>query len=423
MSLNLVTLPPPDSAPAESMTPTPSLAITMSQVKPRPLEWLWRGWLALGKLAVVDADPEQGKSFVLLDLAARLSRGAPMPDECETETGRNGETEKEENRETETGRNGESKAPLFPVSPIRRFSVSGIDVTMLIAEDSLEDTVFPRLEAAGADLSRIHILKSIPPPTRTLPHKGGRESRPPRLPRDLQVVEQIIQQTNSRLLVIEPSLAHLDRHCLHLLADLADRLRCTVVIQRYLNKLAGTRAICRGGGSMSVIGTARTALLIARDPREEAIRILASTKNNFGPRPPSLRFVLEPVSAGVCRVHWLGPSPLGADDLLAIQSATEAKTAVAEAIKFLKEFLQDGPKDRQMCIAEAQRAQIAPSTLRRAKLRLGVLHNKPRNLLGLFVPATWELPRGEEHEPPYSVSRGAVDESSQHNFNDDREIG
>jgi putative DNA primase/helicase len=296
---------------------------------------------------------------------------------------------------------------------------------MLIAEDSLEDTVFPRLEAAGADLARIHILKFI---------RVGQTLLSARLPKNLLVVEQIIQQTQSRLLVIEPGLADLDRHCLCLLAEMADRLQCAVVIQRYLNKLSGTRAICRGGGSMSVIGAARTALLIARDPREEAIRILASTKNNFGPRPASLRFVLEaqpfppPLvgggeGGGTCRVHWLGSSPLGADDLLAIQSATEAKTAVADAIKFLKDFLKDGPKEGRMCIAEANRAHIAPSTLRRAKLRIGVMHNKPRNLLGLFVPATWELPGGEEHEPPHSVSYGAMDESSQHNFNDNREIG
>jgi hypothetical protein len=418
----------------------------MSQVKPRPLEWLWPGWLALGKLAVVDADPEQGKAFVLLDLAARLSRGAPMPDECETETGRNGETATEGNGETATP-NGchafaadAAPAPLIPRPPAAKacHPRPPMDVTMLTAEDSLEDTVFPRLEAAGADLSRIHILKPIRVGQTFLSAQAAQADKNVcptlRLPRDLPLVEQIIQQTQSRLLVIDPSLADLDRHCLHLLADLADRLRCTVVIQRYLNKLAGTRAICRGGGSMSVIGAARTALLIARDPREEAIRILASTKNNFGPRPSSLRFVLVPhpypsppvgggQGGGTCRVHWLGPSPLGADDLLAIQSATEAKTAVAEAIKFLKEFLQDGPKDGQMCHAEAQRAQIAPSTLRRAKLRLGVMHNKPRSLLGLFLPATWELPGREEHEPPHSVSYGAMDESPQHNLNDDKEIG
>jgi hypothetical protein len=264
---------------------------------------------------------------------------------------------------------------------------------MLIAEDSLEDTVFPRLEAAGADLSRIHILKST------------------RLPKNLALVEEVIHQTHSRLLIIDPGLADLDRHCLCLLADLADRLRCAIVLQRYLNKwAAATRAICRGGGSMSVIGAARTAMLLARDPREDAIRILASTKNNYGPRPASLRFFLEPhpcppppvgggEGGGTCRVHWLGTSPLGADDLLAIQSATEAKTAIAQAIKFLKEFLKDGPKATERCYAEARKNQIHERVLRNAKARLEIVCNQERDLLGLYIPATWELPNGKEDIP------------------------
>jgi hypothetical protein len=419
MPHDVITLPPPDLKPMENGI-LPSPAITLSQIKPRPLEWLWPGWLALGKLAVVDGDPEQGKSFVLLDLAARLSRGAAMPDE------RDGESE------TENRRNGDTANIQARPS---------VDVTMLIAEDSLEDTVFPRLEAAGADLSRIHILKSIPrrvagaesskPRHGPSAHRGiaalcpghPRNVRPPTLPRDLLLVEQVIHQTHSRLLLIDPGLADLDRHCLCLLADLADRHRCAIVLQRYLNKwTVATRAICRGGGSMSVIGAARTAMLLARDPREVAVRILASTKNNYGPRPPSLRFVLEPVSPGVCRVNWLGSSPLTADDLLGIQTAVESKTAIAHAMKFLKEFLEDGPKATDMCYTEARKNHIAPSTLRCAKLRLGIATNQKHNLLGLFVPATWELPNGRDKQPPLAPSNGATVMCDALKSNDDEEL-
>ena len=52
----------------------------MSAVEPRPVEWLWPGWIALGKLTVLDGDPGVGKSTLLLDLAARLSRDGVMPD-------------------------------------------------------------------------------------------------------------------------------------------------------------------------------------------------------------------------------------------------------------------------------------------------------------------------------------------------------
>jgi hypothetical protein len=122
---------------------------------------------------------------------------------------------------------------------------------------------------------------------------------------------------------------------------------------------------------------------------------LASTKNNLGPRPDSLRFTLDILKDGVARIHWLGASPLSADDLLVLDSATEGKGAATQAEKFLKEFLKDGPMAAQLCYEEATKRQISDTSLRRAKIRLGVLHNDPRDLLGLFLPGTWELPHGQ----------------------------
>src|SRR5215831_14466878 len=52
----------------------------VSQLTPRPVSWLWPGRLALGKLAMLDGDPDLGKSLVTLDLCTRLSRGLPFPD-------------------------------------------------------------------------------------------------------------------------------------------------------------------------------------------------------------------------------------------------------------------------------------------------------------------------------------------------------
>src|SRR5262249_16775325 len=51
----------------------------VSQLTPRPVSWLWPGRLALGKLAMLDGDPDLGKSLVTLDLCTRLSRGLPFP--------------------------------------------------------------------------------------------------------------------------------------------------------------------------------------------------------------------------------------------------------------------------------------------------------------------------------------------------------
>src|SRR5260370_3251596 len=95
--------------------------IRMSEVQPRPLEWLWPGWVPLGKLTLLDGDPGQAKSMVLVDFAARVSSGRAMPDQ----------------------------------SPGMES-----DVTFLAPEDGLGDTLLPRLQAAGANLNRVHVIVS-----------------------------------------------------------------------------------------------------------------------------------------------------------------------------------------------------------------------------------------------------------------------
>ena len=54
--------------------------VTLRDVSIRPVRWLWRNYLPIGKLVVVDGYPGQGKSTLLLDIAARLSIGAAMPE-------------------------------------------------------------------------------------------------------------------------------------------------------------------------------------------------------------------------------------------------------------------------------------------------------------------------------------------------------
>src|ERR687893_1945254 len=94
----------------------------LSEVEPEQVEWLWPGRLPLGKLAVLDGDPGLGKSALTLDLAARVSAGLELPD---------------------GGRSGPA------------------GVVLLSAEDGLEDTIRPRLDAAGADTERIVALSMI----------------------------------------------------------------------------------------------------------------------------------------------------------------------------------------------------------------------------------------------------------------------
>lgn len=127
----------------------------------RPIDWLWRNWIALGKLTVLDGDPGLGKSTMLLDLAALVSNIGIMPDNSQ----------------------GVSR-----------------NVIIMSAEDGPEDTIKPRLEAAGANEDRLINLSHV-----TI--KG--EERPVEITGDLFLIAQKIRDNDARLLIIDPLFAFL----------------------------------------------------------------------------------------------------------------------------------------------------------------------------------------------------------------------
>jgi hypothetical protein len=353
---------PPAAAPcADSDSSTPAASqestlrvIALDQVQSSAARWLWPGWIPLGKLTVLDGDPGLGKSTLLLDLAARVTRGLAMPDGAPGTTG---------------------------------------GVTLLTAEDSLGDTVRPRLEAAGADLTRVRSFSAVEDAD------GG--SRPPVIPGDLDIIRRIVLETGSRLLIIDPFLAYLSggidgcneqdvRRCLHRLADIAEATGCAVVLLRHLNKLSGGKAIYRGAGSIGIIAAARSGLLVARDPDSEQHRVLACTKSNLTATPGSLRFCLEAAGHGVCRVAWHGASTYQADELIA-QEPVEERCFLHDASRFLAGLLSEGPVSAEECLRQARLVGIREKTLRRAKSRLGI--RSVREGEGLLGQWFWELPK------------------------------
>jgi hypothetical protein len=318
----------------------------LSAVAARPVEWLWPGRVPLGKLTVLDGDPGLGKSTLLLDLAARLSRGAPMPDEAP----------------------GAEGAALI-----------------LSAEDGGADTIRPRLDAAGAAPGRLHLLTHV---------RDGRGPRPLEIPRDLAALDGAIRRHAARLVLVDPLMAYLTgvdasrdqdvRRALYRLASLAARRRCAVVCLRHLSKAGGDKAIYRGGGSIGIIGAARAGLLVAADPDSPGNRLLAVTKCNLAEPTPTLRFRLE--SAGpsrACRVVWCGHSAYEADDLVRrmapdeAAAVAEARSRLEEAAAFLRETLVDGPRTPEECLLLARVRGLSQRTVERAARTIGVVIHAP----------------------------------------------
>ncbi len=121
------------------------IAPRASLVGEEAFEWLWPGWIAFGAVSVLDGEPDRGKSTVALDLAARLTRGLPMPAAA-------------------VGDMGDLADPPGPPAPVGQAPAPMFaprSVVVASAEDSASRTIRPRLEAAGADLERVRIVEEV----------------------------------------------------------------------------------------------------------------------------------------------------------------------------------------------------------------------------------------------------------------------
>lgn len=350
-----------DGATAKWNSGMPGL-VRLSDVQPERVHWLWRGYIALGKLTIVDGDPGLGKSLLTCDLAARVTTNAPMPD----------------------GSKSDLQEPA--------------GVLFLSAEDGLADTIRPRLDAAGADSDRIGVLMYV--------LDEGQGMGAERLPTlaDISTLETAIATTGAKLVSIDPLMAHLPdgvnahrdqdiRRALTPLSKLAESTGVAIVVVRHLNKLGGGNPLYRGGGSIGIIGAARTGLLVAADPGDETgtRRVLAVTKSNLAAPAPALayRLVTEDDN-GVPYVQWEGHTEHTAASLLAGPQDSPELDALTEATEFLCTFLADGPRSSDDVYAEAKKARVSDATLKRAKAKLGI---KPRKQgFGEEGKWVWQLP-------------------------------
>jgi AAA domain len=327
--------------------------VLLSEVKMERTYWLWPGRIPLGAITLLDGDPGLGKSLISLDLAARVSTGDVMPDGAE------GDLWEDPSK-----------------------------VLLLCAEDHPAATVRPRLIAAGANLENIVWLSHI-----VAKDLLSRQitKHPFQIPRDLRNLEAQIRESQAYMVVIDPLMAFLGRQvkvgrdqdvraALAPLAAVAQRTRAAILVLRHLNKAKGTSALYRGGGSIGIIGAARSGLLVAKAPDDpDDACILASTKSNLGPLPPSLRFRLtarwlEDEGITTSRVDWQEASEVSAEQLVRAPSVAPAgpsPSKVQEATAWLTEMLSRDPYSGRQVELEATTAGISIATLRRAREKLG----------------------------------------------------
>jgi putative DNA primase/helicase len=286
--------------------------------------------------------PGIGKSQISLDIAARISTGAEWPDG--------------------------GKAPVG-------------NVVILSSEDGLADTVRPRLDAAGADVNRIHVVEAV----RTATGKA----RTFDLAADLDALEDAINANGGdvRLIIIDPITSYMGRIDSHRTTDVrgvleplaafAERLGVAVLAISHPPKSTPAKAINAITGSGAYAAFARSIFLVAEEPETDR-RLLLPVKNSLAAHPAGHGFHLEKLDPGTglpaSRVVWSGdPVTITADQALAASSCAKITgTAINEAEVWLDDLLRAGPVTAKEVEEQALAAGIAERTLRRAKSKLGV---------------------------------------------------
>lgn len=304
--------------------------IRMSEVQSQEIEWLWYPFIPYGKLTIIQGDPGDGKTTMVLNLAAKLSKGEALDENMKV--------------------------------------TEPVNVIYQTAEDGLADTVKPRLELAGADCERIIVIDES---DKSLSMVDER-------------LEQAIVRTGARLLILDPIQAYLGggmdmnraneaRDMTKKLGALAEKTKCAIILIGHMNKASGNKAAYRGRGSIDFFAVARSVLLVGRVEGESNTRAVVQIKNNLAAFGHPKAFALSEDG-----FKWLGDYEITVDEVLGgitpkANKMEQAKQMLRELAETQSAVLSNEIFDR------ANELGISKRTLENAKKELGVQTRKINN--------------------------------------------
>jgi hypothetical protein len=308
--------------------------IKISDIKAKPVEWLWEPYIPRGAITLFQGDGGDYKTTTTLALAAAVTTGRALP-----------------------GCGCTASAPVI----------------LQNTEDDYAHTIKPKLERFGANCDMVYVIDET---ERALTLSDNR-------------IEETIRRTGARLCVFDPEQTYLGkanmnavggvRPLLKELAAVAMHTGCAMILVGHMNK-SGGKAAYRGLGSIDIFAAARSVLTFGKIDEDGGMRAFAQTKNNLAMRGASQAFGLEADG----RFVWLGEHDVTAEEILRDRKKPDSQ--FVKARKLIETALAKGavPAADMMSMAEEQ--GISPKTLNRAKETLGVISSKHG------TKWYWELP-------------------------------
>ena len=306
--------------------------INMEQVEVEKIDWLLYPFIPFGKVTIVQGDPGEGKTTMVLQIIAKLTKGeAVLPSDSDE-----------------------------PALEAKTVDLEPVNVIYQTAEDGLGDTIKPRLLSAGADCSRVMVIDDN---DQALTMMDAR-------------LEEAIIKTKARLVVLDPIQGFLgaavDMHraneirpLMKRVAVLAEKYHCAIILIGHMNKNSNGKSSYRGLGSIDFQAAARSVLIVGRIKDEPEIRVVCHVKSSLAPEGKSIAFRLDKDTG----FEWIGEYDISADDLL---SGDNRGQKIHEAKEFLKEILVSGSVAQTKVAEEAESRGIKKKTLWNAKKELEI---------------------------------------------------
>lgn len=333
----------------------------VSDIQAKPISWLWSEFIAYGKVTMIAGNPDLGKSQITAYIAATVTTGNIWFDGTPCIEGK---------------------------------------VIVLSSEDDVEDTIRPRLEAAGADLEQAFIIEAVI-------DKDKQGHRIFNLETDLDRLSDILNSIqNVGVIIIDPISAYLgnvDSHknadiraLLTPLAELAAKHGVAIICVSHLNKSTHNQALMRVTGSLAFVAAARAAFLVVQDPADNDRRLFLPMKNNLSKNKTGYSFKIESCQLqngiSTSKVVWSSEVITAtADEVMLLQQNFEECGALEEAKEFLLQILANGEVGATQVKSEAKKEGHSLTTIKRAKEKLQILAKK----IGLKEGWVWVLPSKE----------------------------